>query len=363
MATFSGQEEMTDEGLDDLFGDLTQEPIEEEQPGETDTEQPVDDPAEEIQPPVAESAVTEVEGESPEEVASPAAETTSEPPTSTEEETYKKRWQGLRNSRDQAIESERARAEQAEQMLASLLGQQEQAKIAPERLAELAKRAEEAGMDPAAVGIYADITSEAVDARTQVLQSQMLAQAQAERRGAEERQAASERELVAEFLDTHQDLPEDKRPELARVLHDIGAARFVDAQGNDLPVNFVDAQGNDTEIPVPYEQKLATGNLKTWEPLTPEILDIAYEAVTQESLGTVLRALPQLYESEEGMQTARRLASAPELTHQPVAPAVTHRNVDEALAAAETLSGPSAPAPPVEDDWLVKPSSEAFFAK
>jgi hypothetical protein len=154
--------------------------------------------------------------------------------------------------------------------------------------------------------------------------------------------------MVAEFIQAHPDLPTERRPEIARVLHDIGAAYFVDPEGNEIP---------DT---VAYEQKLAMGNLKTYEPLSIDILEIALDAVTNDALGTVLRAFPQLYESDEGMQMARRLAS--DMSPQPAAPTAPTRDVTKALEDAQTLGGPSAPAPPAEEDLFIKPSADKRFA-
>ena len=356
MTTFGGTK-LSEEAEESMFGDITDEgtirlpdppPPLDSAPEPDAAEEPSGEPEPEaLNPPEGSEPVVE------EEV--PAAVLEGEEPASGEapsppEDDWKKRYDDIRSQQMKALERERERAELAEQQLAQLLSSQSEAQISPERIAELTRRAEEMGLDPAQVGLYADITSEAVDSRSKAVVEALSQQAQAARAQAQAAQAAAEQELVDSFRAAHPDLDVPKQQEVARFLHDIGAAYFVDQEGNELPQE------------VPYEQKVASGILQSVEPLTADVLEVAYQAVTDPNLGKVLRAMPALYESDEGLEMAARLASqvGPEVTTQPKS--VDSAAVDKALAAAETLSGTSAPAP-VEEEPLLNLPRDVFFSK
>lgn len=357
--TFSGQPPLTDDAEQDLFGDLAPDQAPDETPEEPVAEPEVESPTEAPEPSAEEPSTPEegaapdvvVEGGEPE----PAAEPSSEAPDPLQEaikraEIAEKRFADLRRQEMASLESERARRELAEQTLASKIAEMQQAKLSPEKMAELVKRAEEQGLDPQTVGLFSDITSQTVDARTHAYQELLQANAQAEQQVIQERQQAAERALVAEWSESKEGLTIEQQTGMKRFLHDIAVSEYVDQLGNPLPADL------------PFETKEATGLARTFEPVSTDMLDIAYEAVTNPALGEVLRALPDLYESEDGMKLARSLASrVPTATTQPAPPSPS--DVDARLAKAATLGGPSAPAPPSEEELFIKPSSEVVFSK
>ncbi len=353
---------MSEEAKDQLFGDLETEPQPEpeEAPAPATAEEPteaVEVPEELATDPKPDTSVDEdvlpapgeAEASQPdeEEVPEPALD---EVPPLGEDETWKKRYADLRSQEMPALAEARQRAEFAEQQLATFISQQSAATISPERLQELTQRAEEAGLDPAQVGIYADITSEAVKAREQAMQQTLQAQAERARQEQFEAENAQRAQVYQGFEESHPDLTDDGRTSIARFLHDIEEAVFID-------------RNTGTEIPyeVPFEQKVQMGVLQPKGALNPEVLNFAYHAVVENpALGQTLTAMPQLMDTEDGMNMAYRLASQiapPTATTRPDTQAI-----DESLANAATLGGPSAPAPAEQEDIFIK-SGDKFFSK
>jgi hypothetical protein len=367
---FSGKAILSDEAQDALYGDLL-EPKEEEAsaPATEVDETAVVEPPVELAPPADEPAqlgadegvVEPAPGEADtpaEEVPEPALD---EVPPLGEDETWKKRYADSRTENNQALDQARKRAEFAEQQLARFITDTQSASISPERLAELTTQAEEAGLDAQQVGVYADISSEAVKAREAVMQQTLQSQAEQARQDAVDAENAIRAQTMAVFNENHPDLEEvmpvldipnaTKATAIAKFLHDIDEAQFMDANGNALPFE------------VPFEEKLAMQQrgevaLQPRAQLNPDMLEFAYHAVVLEpALGRVLTAQPGLMDTPEGMEYARRLAS------QMTVPATTRPNVeaiDASLASAATLTGPSAPAPVVPEPDFILPEKKFF---
>lgn len=364
--TFGRQKPLSDAAKEALFGDIDipLDPIETTAPATDEVETPPVEPPEEPEAPAddpaqvnAEEGVIEAapgEPETPPEVPDPALDeaevgTAEEVPPLGADETWKQRYDAIRTAQMPALERERARAELAESQLALLL--QKTTGIPQEELDALTKRAEEMGLDPEQVALYSDISSKATAARTQPVIDALTAQAQQARQSAEQAQAAADADLVASWTQVHPDLDDTKQAEVARFLHDVGDAYFIDP-------NSGEAMPNEE----PYDSKLARGGqLRSYEPLSPDMLERAYTAVvTDPALGEVLRLLPQLIDNEAGMAMAQRLASRqdPPATTRPDAAAIS-----ASLAAADTLTGPSAPAPAEREAIFDLPDKKVTFSK
>jgi hypothetical protein len=258
---------------------------------------------------------------------------------------WKKRYDDIRTAQNRALEAERAQRqaerEQSERLIAELLARQgTPAALTEEQVQAFTRQAEELGLDASQAAWFVNVARDFANAQSEATRREMLtAQQQIAQRssaaGQEAANAAQNEAVKQAFLAEHP-ITEAIDNTMFEVLLEIGATEQFDAGPGRQPITVpaADAEGNRI--------------------LYPEALEVAYEAAQNPALRDVLRALPALYESDEGLAMARRLAGtvapAPS-SAAPPAPAVAEAvaAVDAARTLGAGRGGGPAPTPSKDD--------------
>ena len=251
-----------------------------------------------------------------------------------------------------ALTAAQQRAEFAESQLQAMLaeGQKPRAQQDYGAIADKIRTfAAAQGYDDAQTRQFAEIISEvatvAAQEQTQPLSQQVLAAQEAQRSlyASQQTQAigALNDETLMGFQQDNPDLAPELEQAMVGFLAEIGELE----QGPDgRPIPTPDQDGRRI--------------------LSREALEAALEAARDPSVAEIIRAQPEWAYTAQGLSLAKRLASPAETTQARTTPA----QVDAALAAAQTLSGPSGTRPgaaPVKDeiDDLLTPEPPKVFSR
>ena len=325
---FSGtNSDLSEEAEEGLFGDLVDleaVPEEAEEPDPVETEAPEAPEAPEETEPV----------ETPE---APTEEEAEEEPVVEAEVDWEQRFKDTQAQETRHFQQLREERERASQLEAELnAAYQAQLAAGPGvDVNALAAQAEAAGIDAEQIPFFVTLAQQVAASQVAPLQSQAAeAQARYDAQVMATQQVATAR-AIEDFRASKADITPEIETDMVAWLAQVGA----------------------------LEQR-GDGSIGPVEPLTPDVLDIAFEAVNNPELGTYILNHPELYETDEGVQEARVLASVIAGSSTTQAPALrSTRDAVAAVDAAATLGGPSAPAIEEAEELFVKPSSTTFFSK